>query len=83
VNPTPDTGGASEGTRAEHATGPRVGFIAEHPVITSVLVVCTLVGIALGYFMLGEEWSVARRLVGGAFGGAGVGLLVTTVRMIG
>lgn len=83
MNPTSDAGGASESALEKSATGPRVGFVAEHPIITAILVVCTLVGTVLGYFMLGEEWSVARRLVGGAFGGAGVGLLVTAVRMIG
>jgi hypothetical protein len=83
VHPSPDAVGASKSSRAEHATGTRVGCVAQHPILTSVLVACTLVGAALGYFLLGEELSVARRLVGGAFGGAGVGLLVTAVRMIG
>jgi hypothetical protein len=57
--------------------------IREHPIITTVMVVCTLGGAILGVSMLSADWSLARRLAGGLIGGAGIGLLVTATRMIG
>jgi hypothetical protein len=57
--------------------------VAQHPIISAVMLSCTILGVVLGYLLLGEEWSIARRLLGGAVGGAGVGLLLTAPRMIG
>jgi len=54
-----------------------------HPVLTSVMLGCTLIGVVLGYEVLSPEWATWRRLVGGAVGGAGVGLTITAARMIG
>ncbi|HEY5657231.1 MAG TPA: hypothetical protein VIY27_05535 [Myxococcota bacterium] len=55
----------------------------KHPIITSVMLACTLAGAAAGYALLGEHWPPVRRLLGGAIGGAGCGLLITAARMIG
>ena len=52
-----------------------------HPVITSVMVGCTLIGAALGLALLTDEWSAARRLLAGAVAGAGTGLLITATKM--
>jgi hypothetical protein len=57
--------------------------IREHPIITTVMVVCTLGGAIVGVSMLSADWSLARRLAGGLIGGAGIGLLITATRMIG
>lgn len=58
-------------------------MVRDHPVITAVMVGCTLVGAGMGFSLLSGEWSVARRVLAGAVGGAGVGLIVTATRMIG
>jgi hypothetical protein len=57
--------------------------VREHPGIASVMLVCTLGGAALGFALLGAEWSVVRRIAGGAVAGAGIGLVITATRMIG
>jgi hypothetical protein len=58
-------------------------ILSEHPAITSILLACTAIGAALGCIPLGEDWSLARRLLGGAEGGTGCGLLITAARTIG
>jgi hypothetical protein len=50
-------------------------------VITAVMLGCTVIGAVLGYVLLTEDWSAARRIAGGAVGGAGVGLLITATKM--
>jgi hypothetical protein len=57
--------------------------ITAHPVIFGVLIFCVSIGIVAGVFLLTNEWSLARRIAGGAVGGAGVGLLITAPRIIG
>jgi hypothetical protein len=52
-----------------------------HPVITSVLLGCTLLGALLGPLLLTADWSLLRRVVAGAVAGAGTGLLVTATKM--
>ncbi len=52
-----------------------------HPVLTSVFAVCALAGAGLGLALLDPNWSAARRLLVGALGGVGVGLLVTATRL--
>jgi hypothetical protein len=57
--------------------------LARHPVISGVLVACTLAGGLAGLFLLDPDWSVARRVLAGAVGGAWVGLLITATKMVG
>lgn len=57
--------------------------VRAHPVISSVMLGCTLIGVGLGYELLSPEWALWRRLLGGGVGGAGVGLTITAARMIG
>ena len=57
--------------------------LCAHPIITGVLLGCTLAGVGLGYELLSAEWPLWRRLLGGGVGGAGVGLFITAARMIG
>jgi hypothetical protein len=57
--------------------------LRRHPVIASVMVVCTVAGAALGAVYLTGDWSLARRLAAGAVAGAGFGFLLTATKMIG
>jgi hypothetical protein len=59
------------------------GALRRHPAISGVLVGCTLAGAVLGFYLLTGEWSAARRIVGGAVAGAGVGLLMTATKLTG
>ena len=54
-----------------------------HPVISGVFVACIAIGALLGAFYLTSDWSLARRIAGGAVSGAGVALIVTATRIIG
>ncbi len=56
--------------------------VRHHPVITAILVGCTLIGAALGFAVLGDDWSSLYRIAAGMIGGAGVGLLITATKMI-
>ena len=58
-------------------------LLRAHPIITGVLLGCTLAGVGLGYGLLSAEWPLWRRLLGGGVGGAGVGIIITAARMIG
>jgi hypothetical protein len=60
-----------------------IGLLRTYPIITGVIVGCTLVGIVLGLYFLPVEWTLARRIAGGALGGAGCALIVTAPRIIG
>jgi len=57
-------------------------LIVQHPVISAVLLTCTLAGLVAGPFLLTEEWSLLRRVAAGGFAGAGVGLLLTATKMM-
>lgn len=59
------------------------GFVARHPVISAVFAVLTIAGAVAGALYLPGEWSLARRLAGGAVAGAGTALFVTATRLIG
>jgi hypothetical protein len=61
----------------------RFGLLLDHPIIFTVFVACTLVGVVMGVFLLAEDWSLARRIAGGTIGGAGVALIITAPRIIG
>jgi hypothetical protein len=57
--------------------------LARHPLITAVLATCTLAGAAAGVVFLDPDWSLLRRTLAGAVGGAWVGLLFTATKMVG
>jgi hypothetical protein len=60
-----------------------LGRLARNRAITGIFLVCIVLGAALGAFQLPEDLSVARRILGGGVGGAGVALLMTASRMFG
>ena len=73
-------------TRSSRSRSPLTSVleqVRQHPVIATVLVASTLSGAVLGAYFLTGEWSLARRILGGAVAGAGTGLLITTTKMIG
>jgi len=57
--------------------------LRRHPIITATMLGCTLAGAVLGFYLLTDDWSIARRLAAGAIAGAGTGLLMTATKMIG
>ena len=57
-------------------------LLRRHPVISAIFIGCTLVGAGLGYALLTDDWSAARRILAGTIGGAGVGLLITATKLI-
>lgn len=57
-------------------------FARQHPMISAIFIGCTLLGAGLGYALLTDDWSAARRILAGTIGGAGVGLLITATKMI-
>jgi len=57
--------------------------VRRHPVITGLMLACTLAGAIAGALYLPEEWAMARRLAAGAVAGAGVALLCTAPKMLG
>ena len=54
-----------------------------YPLISAIIVGATAVGVVAGVFFFPEDWALARKLAGGALGGAGCGLIVTAPRIIG
>ena len=58
--------------------------IARHPVISAILIVCTLAGAFVGYaFLVSAAGSPLEAIIGGAVAGAGVGLLITATKLLG
>ena len=65
---------------------PRAGWveaIARHPLIAAVVALCTLAGAGAGVVFLDADWSLLRRVLAGAVGGAWIGLLFTATKMVG
>jgi hypothetical protein len=58
-------------------------LLRDHPIVTAVLVGCTVLGAILGGVFLSSDWHLARRLAGGAVAGTGIGLLITFNRLYG
>ncbi|MDX1648260.1 MAG: hypothetical protein R3263_00265 [Myxococcota bacterium] len=60
-----------------------LGAVRAHPVVTAVMVLCTLTGALLGPELLTEEWSLARSVLAGTLAGARTGLLLPATKMLG
>ena len=60
-----------------------IAALARHPVISAVLLLCTVAGAVAGILLLDGEWSVVRRALAGGVGGAWIGLLFTATKMVG
>ena len=55
--------------------------VRERPIITAVMVACTIAGAWLGHQVLADDFSPLRAVLGGAVAGAGCGLLVTFTKL--
>ena len=58
-----------------------LGLLRRHPVLVAIFVICTGIGIACGAAFLPAEWTLARRVAGGAFAGIGVAVFLTVTRL--
>jgi hypothetical protein len=56
-------------------------FWRAHPVISGILVTCTVAGTIAAPFLLSEEWSLLRKLLAGALAGGGTGFLITATKL--
>ena len=56
-------------------------FWREHPVVSAVILFCAIAGAVAGPIILPAEWTLLRRVGGGAASGAGVGFLLTFSKM--
>ena len=54
-----------------------------HPIITSLIAGCTLLGVSMGFLLLLDDWTSLRKIAGGVVGGAGFGLIITAPRISG
>ena len=70
-------------SEAEAARSAVLAALRRHPVVTGVIVACSLAGAVLGPELLTQDWSLARRVAAGAVAGAGTGLLLTATKMLG
>ena len=57
--------------------------IKAHPFITAFVVICTVAGGVAGLYLPFEDWGLARRIIAGAVGGFGCGLIIVTTRLVG
>ena len=57
--------------------------VRQHPVISTILILCTVAGTVLGEIYFPAEWSLVRRLAAGALSGGGVAFLITAPKMLG
>ena len=60
-----------------------VQAIRDHPYLTAIMVGCVAVGVVLAIQLLPADWALVRQIAAGSVGGAGVGLIITAIRMIG
>jgi len=60
-----------------------LGALARHPIISVVVVICTLAGGCAGVEFLDAEWTMLRRALAGGVFGAWIGMLLTATKMVG
>jgi len=54
-----------------------------HPIITAVMVTCTVLGVILSLKLAPSEWGLFRRIVAGVCAGAFSGICICAPRMVG
>ncbi len=69
-----------ESTSPPSPRGP-LAFVRQHPWITAIIGVCTIVGAVAGPFWFDETWPLTRQIAAGAFLGAWIGLITTITKM--
>lgn len=60
-----------------------ISALVRHPIITAVVVLCTLAGGWAGVQFLDPDWSILRRALAGGVFGAWIGMLFTATKMVG
>lgn len=60
-----------------------IAILRSYPVISATIVASTVLGVVIGLYVLPDDWTLARKIAGGALGGAGCGLIITAPRIVG
>jgi hypothetical protein len=60
-----------------------LGLLRAHPVLTTLVVVCIVVGVALAFRLGPTDWPTWRKVAAGVIGGSFVGYIITLTRMMG
>jgi hypothetical protein len=58
-----------------------VALLRRHPILTAIFAVCIVSGAVAGALFLPQDWSLARRIAGGVFAGAGTAVFLTVTRL--
>ena len=58
-----------------------VAVLRRHPILTAIFALCIASGAVAGALFLPQDWSLARRIAGGVFGGAGTAVFLTVTRL--
>jgi hypothetical protein len=74
---------ATDPREAPPAARAALAALRRHPVITALMIGCTLAGAVLGALYLSEDWSLLRRVAAGGVAGGGIGLLLTGTKLVG
>jgi hypothetical protein len=72
-NPPTETDDGAHGTFA---------LLRRNPVIVALYAVCIVAGATAGILYLPEDFSLIRKLAGGALGGGGIAFLMTLTKML-
>jgi len=58
-----------------------VAALRRHPILTAIFALCITSGAVCGALFLPQDWSLARRIAGGVFAGAGTAVFLTVTRL--
>lgn len=73
----------TEQPQNETTGSPLTTLVRRHPVMASLVVASILTGAVLGGLYLTPEWSLLRRVAGGALAGGGAAFFALATRIIG
>jgi len=86
VRNEPQNESEAEGESPATRDAPRApGWIAtlqRNPAFTALFAICISAGALAGFFYLPDDFSLVRRLLGGAVGGGGIAFLMTATKML-
>ncbi|HVN40570.1 MAG TPA: hypothetical protein VMW19_20585 [Myxococcota bacterium] len=64
-----------------HAQQGLLAVLRRHPILTAIFALCITSGAVAGALFLPQDWSLARRIAGGVFAGAGTAVFLTVTRL--